>query len=179
MDDANNLKLCRITPERRLDLKTFVPSKGSIYFLESQKTIMVGDGETYGGIRMVTFSDLYNRENLLVKKSANRGNLAGYSLRTLKEISGTTENIDINYPDDATLHVSGNCVLNFVLPTDLSQCATKVIHLYATATATLTYQNCTWGDNLSAPTFGTAGKSMILTVRFSEGSALVSQYMTF
>ena len=50
--DAQNLKLNKVTAASKTAFNSATPASGSIYWDESEKRVVVGDGATAGGVPM-------------------------------------------------------------------------------------------------------------------------------
>lgn len=55
--DAENLKICRIPSEALDDFRQVIINAGSVYFSEADKSLVVGDGETPGGVSFAAASE--------------------------------------------------------------------------------------------------------------------------
>lgn len=56
--DAQNLKLNKVTTATKPAFSKVTPASGSIYWDESEKRVVVGDGATAGGIGMAKESEV-------------------------------------------------------------------------------------------------------------------------
>lgn len=56
--DAQNLKISRVTAASKAAFDSAKPASGSIYWDESEKRIVVGDGVTAGGVKMAKESEV-------------------------------------------------------------------------------------------------------------------------
>ena len=56
--DAHNLKLNKVTTATKPAFSKVTPASGSIYWDESEKRVVVGDGATAGGIGMAKESEV-------------------------------------------------------------------------------------------------------------------------
>lgn len=56
--DAQNLKISRVTAASKTAFSSAKLASGSIYWDESEKRIVVGDGVTAGGVRMAKESEV-------------------------------------------------------------------------------------------------------------------------
>lgn len=109
-----------------------------------------------------------------VPRTGDRGVLKGYSRDEGGTQNGGAVTIDINSPDDLRMNISGNVTFNIVkAPVELV--ATKVIHLWTTDTATVTWNNVNWGGG-SSPKYGTKNRPLVVVIRFSGGSSYASVF---
>jgi hypothetical protein len=62
--DAQNLKISRVTAASKTAFSSAKLASGSIYWDESEKRIVVGDGVTAGGVRMAKESEKLDTSEL-------------------------------------------------------------------------------------------------------------------
>lgn len=98
-----------------------------------------------------------------VIKSGSRGALAGYESSTTK--SGSSLTITTSSPDEIEMNTSGSVTITFSAGA-AGTCTTKVISLTASGTTTLTISGAVWSNGEDAPTWGTAGKHLVLVAHF-------------
>lgn len=61
--DAQNLKLNKVTTATKPAFSKVTPASGSIYWDESEKRVVVGDGATAGGIGMAKDAEFKQQAN--------------------------------------------------------------------------------------------------------------------
>lgn len=61
--DAQNLKLNKVTTATKPAFSKVTPASGSIYWDESEKRVVVGDGATAGGIGMAKAAEVKQQAN--------------------------------------------------------------------------------------------------------------------
>lgn len=61
--DAHNLKLNKVTTATKPAFSKVTPASGSIYWDESEKRVVVGDGATAGGIGMAKDAEVKQQAN--------------------------------------------------------------------------------------------------------------------
>lgn len=105
-----------------------------------------------------------------VPRSGDRGSLAGSE--TAVSLSGS-QTITANSADAMNISLSGPATLTFT-PAAANVHAVKSICLTATAAVTLTVSGAEWANNGSAPTWGSAGKRLILIAHFVAGVVVLS-----
>ncbi len=67
--DAQNLKLNKVTTATKPAFSKVTPASGSIYWDETEKRVVVGDGATAGGIGMAKASEAALADDLTVLKA--------------------------------------------------------------------------------------------------------------
>lgn len=67
--DAQNLKLNKVTTATKPAFSKVTPASGSIYWDETEKRVVVGDGATAGGIGMAKASEVAQADDLTVLKA--------------------------------------------------------------------------------------------------------------
>lgn len=67
--DAQNLKLNKVTTATKPAFSKATPASGSIYWDETEKRVVVGDGITAGGIGMAKASEAAQADDLTVLKA--------------------------------------------------------------------------------------------------------------
>lgn len=105
-----------------------------------------------------------------VAKSGDRGSLAGSETATA--LSGA-QTINVNSADCINLTTSGAVILTFTAAAATVR-AIKVISITASAATTLTVSGAVWANNGSAPTWGTAGKILVLIAHFVGGRVVLT-----
>ena len=105
-----------------------------------------------------------------IPKAQNRGTPAGYE--TVSSLSNS-QIININSADCINLATSGAVTLTFTAAA-ATQRAIKVLCLTASAATTLTISGAVWANNGSAPTWGDAGKILVLLAHFVGGRVVLS-----
>ena len=105
-----------------------------------------------------------------IPKAQNRGTPAGYE--TVQALSNS-QTININSADCINLATSGAVSLTFTAAA-ATQRAVKVLCLTASAATTLTISGAVWANNGSAPTWGDAGKVLVLLAHFVGGRVVLS-----
>lgn len=101
-----------------------------------------------------------------------RGQIAGSE--TAASLSGS-QTITANSADTICISTSGAVTLTFTAAA-ATVCAVKVIALNASATTTLTISGAVWANAGDAPTWGTAGKNLVLTASFINGRVVLNVY---
>lgn len=101
-----------------------------------------------------------------------RGQIAGSE--TAASLSGS-QTITANSADTICISTSGAVTLTFTAAA-ATVCAVKVIALKASATTTLTISGAVWANAGDAPTWGTAGKNLVLTASFINGRVVLNVY---
>lgn len=61
--DAQNLKLNKVTTATKPAFSKATPASGSIYWDETEKRVVVGDGATAGGIGMAKDAEVKQQSN--------------------------------------------------------------------------------------------------------------------
>lgn len=110
-------------------------------------------------------------DNYIIKTGA-RGELAGNE--TSSTLSGS-QTITINSPDTIVMNTSGSVTLTFT-PSSETITAVKVISLKATGTTTLAISGAVWANAGEAPTWGTAGKHLVLVAHFIGGRVVLNVF---
>lgn len=108
-----------------------------------------------------------------VNVSGARGTLAGYESATA--LTGSALTISRDSADHVTASTSGSVTLNFTAD-NAGAVAVKVISLTASGTTALTVSGATWANNASAPTWGTAGSTLILVAYFVGGAVYLTAF---
>lgn len=104
--------------------------------------------------------------------SGARGQIAGSE--TAASLSGS-QTITANSADTICISTSGAVTLTFTAAA-ATVCAVKVIALNASATTTLTISGAVWANAGDAPTWGTAGKNLVLSASFINGRVVLNVY---
>lgn len=110
--------------------------------------------------------------NGLIPKSGERGTLTGHE--TAATLTGSPT-ININSASTNVLNTSGNVTLTFTAAAATAS-DVKVIALTATAATTLTITGAAWANGGSAPTWGTAGKHLVLVANFLGGRVVLNVF---
>lgn len=105
-------------------------------------------------------------------KTGSRGELAGNETSSI--LSGS-QTITINSPDTIVMNTSGSVTLTFTSSSETIT-AVKVISLTATGTTTLTIYGAVWANAGEAPTWGTAGKHLVLVAYFIGGRVVLNVF---
>lgn len=130
---------------------TLNPSRGSITVPGG---ILESDGTTHSYIKL----------------SGSRGTIAGNE--TVASLSGS-QTITATSADTTVITTDGATTLTFTAAAE-TVCAVKVIALSANTATTVTYEGAVWANGGSAPTWGTAGKKMVLVANFILGLVILS-----
>lgn len=104
--------------------------------------------------------------------TGDRGQIAGSE--TAASLSGS-QTITANSADTICISTSGAVTLTFTAAA-ATVCAVKVIALKASVTTTLTISGAVWANAGDAPTWGTAGKNLVLTASFINGRVVLNVY---
>ena len=110
--------------------------------------------------------------NGLIPKSGERGTLTGHE--TAATLTGSPT-ININSASTNVLNTSGKVTLTFTAAAATAS-DVKVIALTATAATTLTITGAAWANGGSAPTWGTAGKHLVLVANFLGGRVVLNVF---
>ena len=110
--------------------------------------------------------------NGLIPKSGERGTLTGHE--TAATLTGSPT-ISINSASTNVLNTSGKVTLTFTAAAATAS-DVKVIALTVTAATTLTIAGAAWANGGSAPTWGTAGKHLVLVANFLGGRVVLSVF---
>lgn len=113
-------------------------------------------------------ADLDSKANV----AGNRGGMAGYETATSYTNSQT---ITENSPDSVLINTSGATTITFT-PAQSDHSATKAITLTATQATVLTISGAVWANAGEAPTWGNAGKHLVLVAFFAGGRVILSVY---
>lgn len=105
-----------------------------------------------------------------ILKLGARGSLAGSE--TVSVLSGN-QTITKDSADTIVMNTSGATTLTFT-PAGTNDCAVKVISLTATGETTLNISGAVWANTGEAPTWGTAGKHLILIVYFISNKVILN-----
>ena len=104
-----------------------------------------------------------------VKKTGSRGELSGSEIA--KTLTGN-QTITVDSGDSINIDTTGNVSLTFV-PADANISAVKVISLNAVGTTALTVSGASWANKGQAPTWGNAGKILVLVAHFVGGRVVL------
>ena len=116
-------------------------------------------------------------QSTYVRIAGNRGNLGGYGVANTGEIAdGETLTLSATSRDTVIRSTAGNITLTFTPSEEATASATKVIALYATDTTTLTITGAVWVDDGVAPTWGTAGSSLIIVASFVNSAVYLNVF---
>lgn len=107
-----------------------------------------------------------------ILKSGARGFLAGSE--TVSVLSGN-QTITKDSADTIVMNTTGAVKLTFT-PAGTNDCAVKVISLTATGETTLNISGAIWANAGEAPTWGTAGRHLILVVHFIGGRVVLCAF---
>lgn len=110
--------------------------------------------------------------NGLIPKSGERGTLAGHE--TAATLTGSPT-ININSASTNVMNTSGAVTLTFTAAAATAS-DVKVIALTAIAATTLTIVGAVWANGGSAPTWGTAGKHLVLVANFLGGRVVLNVF---
>lgn len=110
--------------------------------------------------------------NELIPKSGERGTLAGHE--TAETLTGSPT-INIDSASTNVMNTSGAVTLTFTAA-EATASDVKVIALTATAATTLTIAGAVWANGGSAPTWGTAGKHLVLVANFLGGRVVLNVF---
>lgn len=110
--------------------------------------------------------------NGLIPKSGERGTLTGHE--TAATLTGSPT-ININSASTNVLNTSGKVTLTFTAAAATAS-DVKVIALTATVATTLTITGAAWANGGSAPTWGTAGKHLVLVANFLGGRVVLNVF---
>lgn len=105
-----------------------------------------------------------------ITRSGDRGELSGSE--TAAVLAGD-QTITVSSPDTIVMKTSGALTLTFT-PAAENVTAIKIIALTATDATTLTVAGASWTNNEEDPTWGDAGKMLILTAHFIAGKVLLT-----
>lgn len=120
-----------------------------------------------------TASSAQATANMAVPKTGARGSLSGYEAVGEADSLGEPPTVSIDSPDCINLETSGAVTLAFT-PADPSLRAVKALSITASEATTLTISGAVWANKGTAPTWGDAGKILVLMAHFVGGRVVLS-----
>lgn len=136
--------------------------------LQTTNTNVENLGNTVNENKTATDAELAKK----IPKSGDRGTLSGYE--TAATLTGSPT-ININSASTNVMNTSGAVTLTFTAAAATAS-DVKVIALTATAATTLTIAGAVWANGGSAPTWGTAGKHLVLVANFLGGRVVLNVF---
>lgn len=106
-----------------------------------------------------------------IPRTGDRGAVAGYD--SPDKPTGSKISISVSSCDTSVARVSGAVTLAFTASSE-NIAAVKMIALKASDATTLTYTGAEWANGGSAPTWGSAGKMLIIMANFIFGKVILS-----
>ena len=136
--------------------------------LQTTNTNVENLGNTVNENKTATDAELAKK----IPKSGDRGTLSGYE--TAATLTGSPT-ININSASTNVMNTSGAVTLTFTAAAATAS-DVKVIALTAIAATTLTIVGAVWANGGSAPTWGTAGKHLVLVANFLGGRVVLNVF---
>ncbi len=136
--------------------------------LQTTNTNVENLGNTVNENKTATDAELAKK----IPKSGDRGTLSGYE--TAATLTGSPT-ININSASTNVMNTSGAVALTFTAAAATAS-DVKVIALTAIAATTLTIAGAVWANGGSAPTWGTAGKHLVLVANFLGGRVVLNVF---
>lgn len=150
----------------KVDLETYTADKATFLTKTDASNTYLGKTDKAESAK-VADSATTATNNIL--KSGARGILAGSE--TVNVLSGN-QTITKDSADTIVMNTTGAVTLTFT-PAGTNDCAVKVIALTATGETTLNISGAVWANLGEAPTWGTAGKHLVLVAHFINNRVIL------